>query len=82
MNAPLNLTQLRPASGICLKCKVPMEEKASIKADVIQFSTRTKMVVYKCWNCGMEPNAKLLSPLLSTSARSTERSFDWPSAAV
>jgi hypothetical protein len=72
MNAPVNLARLRPTSVICLDCKIQMLEKTSIKADVIQFSTRTKMVVYKCWSCGSETERQMAVP---SSRR--ERAIDW-----
>jgi predicted RNA-binding Zn-ribbon protein involved in translation (DUF1610 family) len=59
MNAPVNLANLRPGTIICLNCHVRMREKISSKADLIQLSTRTKVVEYSCPSCGAETSRQL-----------------------
>jgi predicted RNA-binding Zn-ribbon protein involved in translation (DUF1610 family) len=62
MSNRLNLAYIRPAIVACLACKAPMQEKTSSAADIIDFTTLTKMVTYKCPNCGRETQRQVTIP--------------------
>lgn len=62
MSNRLNLAYIRPAIVFCLACKAPMQEKTGSAADIIDFTTLTKMVTYKCPNCGRETQRQVTIP--------------------
>jgi predicted RNA-binding Zn-ribbon protein involved in translation (DUF1610 family) len=66
MSNRLNLAHIRPTIVVCLACKVPMQEKTSSAADIIQFTTLTKMVAYKCPDCGRETERQVTIPAVRT----------------
>jgi uncharacterized protein with PIN domain len=54
---------------VCPHCKVPMREQAD-EAAIIQLSTRTKVVVYECPQCGAETERQITIP--------DDRAGSWP----
>jgi DNA-directed RNA polymerase subunit RPC12/RpoP len=65
----MTVKRIRSLKVVCPYCNVPMQEQADEVA-VIQFSTRTKMVVYECPKCGAETERQIAIP--------TDRAGNWP----
>jgi hypothetical protein len=55
--------RIRALKVICPDCNVPMRQQSD-EAAVIQLSTRTKMVVHECPNCGAETERQI-TPLIA-----------------